>query len=55
MSFWNSLYLVDGRRVRRSTSIVQIEHTYFHIDTEIMISNARAGYFVSDDCVIVAT
>lgn len=37
------------------TSVTQIERTYFHIDTEIMISNALAGYFVSDDGVIVTT
>jgi hypothetical protein len=37
------------------TSVTQIEKTYFHIDTEVMISNALAGYFVSDDGVIVTT
>jgi integrase len=37
------------------TSVTQIERTYFHIDTEIMISNALAGYFVSDNGVIVTT
>ena len=37
------------------TSVTQIERTYFHIDTEIMISNALAGYFVADDGVIVTT
>jgi integrase len=37
------------------TSVTQIEKTYFHIDKEMMISNALAGYFVSDDGVIVTT
>lgn len=37
------------------TSVTQIERTYFHIDKEIMISNALAGYFVSKDGVIVTT
>lgn len=37
------------------TSVTQIERTYFHIDTEVMISNALAGYFVSNEGVIVTT
>ena len=37
------------------TSVTQIERTYLHIDNEIMISNALAGYFVSKDGVIVTT
>ena len=37
------------------TSVTQIEKTYFHIDKEVMISNALAGYFVSDDGIIVTT
>lgn len=37
------------------TSVTQIERTYFHIDKEVMISNALAGYFVSKDGVIVTT
>jgi integrase len=37
------------------TSVTQIERTYFHIDREMMISNALAGYFVTDDGLIVTT
>jgi integrase len=37
------------------TSLTQIEKTYFHIDEEVMISSALAGYFVSDNGVIVTT
>lgn len=37
------------------TSVTQIERTYFHIDKEVMISNALAGYFVSKEGVIVTT
>jgi site-specific recombinase XerD len=37
------------------TSVAQIEKTYFHIDKEVLISNALAGYFVSEEGVIVTT
>jgi integrase len=37
------------------TSVSQIEKTYYHIDKDVMITDALAGYFVSDDGVIVTT
>ena len=37
------------------TSVSQIERTYFHIDKEMMIANAMAGYFVTAEGLIVTT
>ena len=37
------------------TSVSQIERTYFHIDKEMMIANAMAGYFITADGLIVTT
>ncbi len=37
------------------TSVTQIEKTYYHIDKDVMITDALASYFVSDDGVIVTT
>jgi integrase len=35
------------------TSTTQIEKTYYHIDREIMLTQALADYFVTDDGIIV--
>jgi hypothetical protein len=45
------------RRVAQicGTSVTQIERTYYHIDKDVMITDALACYFVSDDGVIVTT
>jgi len=45
------------RRVAQicGTSVTQIERTYYHIDKDVMITDALASYFVSDDGVIVTT
>jgi integrase len=37
------------------TSVTQIERTYYHIDKDVMITDALASYFVTDDGVIVTT
>jgi integrase len=37
------------------TSVTQIEKIYYHIDKDVMITDALASYFVSDDGVIVTT
>ena len=62
-SFWH--YFITDRiksglsyaRVAQicGTSVTQIEKTYYHIDKDVMITDALASYFVSDDGVIVTT